>query len=160
LLLWSEPFRVGDEIKLDTFEGAVEEIQARATIIKTFDERRVVIPNAELFTHSVVVNTASTMRRWEYAFTVNGVRDVNEIKSRIVDAIRGATGTLPDPPPEALVSDLSDLDAGILKIRALWWTRASRQLQMLASYDSVLTAIQRALGRSGTTSLAERDRAA
>jgi small conductance mechanosensitive channel len=40
LLLWSEPFRVGDEIKLDTFEGTVEEIQARATIIETYDGSR------------------------------------------------------------------------------------------------------------------------
>jgi small conductance mechanosensitive channel len=58
LLLWAEPFRVGDEIKLDPYEGTVEEIQARATIIKTYDQRRVVIPNADLFTHSVIVNTA------------------------------------------------------------------------------------------------------
>ena len=56
LLLWSEPFRVGDEIKLDPHEGTVEEIQTRATIIKTYDGRRVVIPNADLFTHSVIVN--------------------------------------------------------------------------------------------------------
>jgi small conductance mechanosensitive channel len=58
LLLWAEPFRVGDEIKLDAFEGRVEEIQTRATIIETYDKRRVVIPNADLFTHSVIVNTA------------------------------------------------------------------------------------------------------
>ena len=32
LLLWSEPFRIGDDIKLDSFEGQVEEIQARATV--------------------------------------------------------------------------------------------------------------------------------
>jgi small conductance mechanosensitive channel len=44
LLLWSEPFRVGDEIKIDPYEGMVEDIQPRATIIKTYDERRVVIP--------------------------------------------------------------------------------------------------------------------
>ncbi|MGA3087860.1 MAG: mechanosensitive ion channel domain-containing protein [Terriglobales bacterium] len=28
LLLWAEPFRVGDEIKIDPFEGTVQEIQA------------------------------------------------------------------------------------------------------------------------------------
>src|SRR5205814_818026 len=49
LLLWAEPFRVGDQIKLDNFEGTVEDIQTRATTIKTYDGRRVVIPNAELF---------------------------------------------------------------------------------------------------------------
>ena len=29
LLLWADPFRVGDEIKLDAFEGTVEDIQTR-----------------------------------------------------------------------------------------------------------------------------------
>jgi small-conductance mechanosensitive channel len=53
LLLWAEPFRVGDEIKLDNYEGTVEEIQARATIIETYDGRRVVLPNADLFTRPV-----------------------------------------------------------------------------------------------------------
>jgi small conductance mechanosensitive channel len=41
LLLWAEPFRVGDEIKIDNYQGMVEEVQTRATIIKTYDERRV-----------------------------------------------------------------------------------------------------------------------
>lgn len=160
LLLWAEPFRVGDEIKIDAFEGTVQEIQTRATIIKTYDERRVVIPNADLFTHSVIVNTASDIRRWEYDVTLTGVQDVAEIKSRIIEAVQSAPGTLPDPAPEALISDLSDLSAGNLKIRSLWWTRAPRQHQMLASYDAVLTAIQRALSRSGATRIGEQNRAA
>jgi small conductance mechanosensitive channel len=121
LLLWAEPFRVGDEIKIDAFEGTVKEIQARATIVNTYDERRVVIPNADLFTHSVIVNTASDIRRWEYDFTVNGIQNVTETKTRIVGAVRSAPGTLSDPAPEALIANLSDLNAGTLKIRALWW---------------------------------------
>ncbi len=160
LLLWAEPFRVGDEIKLDAFEGTVEDIQTRATIIKTYDERRVVIPNADLFTHSVIVNTASDIRRWEYDFTVSGVFDLPNLKSRLIAAVTSATGTLSDPAPEALISDLSDLKAGTLKVRALWWTRAPRQHQMLASYDAVLTAIQHALTERETTSAEDRNRAA
>ncbi len=50
LLLCTEPFRVGDQIRLDNFEGTVEAIETRATTIKTYDGRRVVIPNADLFT--------------------------------------------------------------------------------------------------------------
>src|SRR6267143_6605441 len=74
LLLWAEPFRIGDEIKIDNYEGTVEEIQTRATIIKTYDERRVVIPNADLFTHSVTVNTRLDIRRWDYNLAVHGIR--------------------------------------------------------------------------------------
>jgi small conductance mechanosensitive channel len=157
LLLWSQPFRVGDEIRIDPFEGTVVDIQARATIVKTYDERRVVIPNAQLFTQSVIVNTASDIRRWEYDFSVTGVEDVNKVKSHVVDAIRSAPGTLSDPAPEALVADLSDLNAGVVKLRALWWTRASRQHQMLVSYDAVLTAIERALRKSGAKQVGEQN---
>ncbi len=160
LLLWAEPFRVGDEIRIEPFEGTVEEIQARATIMRTYDERRVVIPNAELFTRSVVVNTASDVRRWEYDFTITGAHDLFEIRSRIVAAIRSAPGTLSDPSPEALISELTDLNAGTFKIRALWWTRSPRQHQMLTSYDAVLTSIQIALNQPGADCHQENEHAA
>ena len=158
LLLWAEPFRIGDEIKIDNFEGTVEEIQTRATIIKTYDERRVVIPNADLFTHAVIVNTAGEVRRWEYDFTVKGIADLAQLKSVIISAVRKVPGTLSEPSPEALVLELGDLDANALKLRVLWWTKAPRQHQMLTSYDSVLTAIRQAI--SGYTADQNRKRAA
>ena len=156
LLLWAEPFRIGDEIKLDPYEGTVEEIQTRATIIKTYDGRRVVIPNADLFTHSVTVNTALDIRRWEYDLAVKGNRDLAESKSRIVGTVSKVEGVLPAPSPEVLVMDLGDPDSDAIKVRVLWWTRAPRQHQMLASYDRVLTAIRQSLNRS----TAAQDRAA
>jgi hypothetical protein len=87
----------------------------------------------------------------EYAFTVTGIHDVAEIKSRVVDAMKSVPGTLSEPAPEALLSELSDLTAGSFKITALWWIRSPRQHQMLSSYDAVLTAIQHTLTGSGTT---------
>ncbi len=161
LLLWAEPFRIGDEIKLDPYEGTVEEIQTRATIIKTYDGRRVVIPNADLFTHSVTVNTALDIRRWEYDLAVKGNRDLAESKSRIVGTVSKVEGVLPAPSPEVLVMDLGDPDSDAIKVRVLWWTRAPRQHQMLASYDRVLTAIRQSLNRSTVArSTVEQDRAA
>jgi small-conductance mechanosensitive channel len=138
---------VGDEIKLDAFEGTVEEIQTRATIIKTYDERRVVIPNADLFTHSVIVNTALDVRRWQYDVNVKNSEGLEKLKSLIVNAVRAVPGVLTDPPPEALVIEI-DAAADAAKIRVLWWTRDPHQHQMLASYDRVLTAIIKSLDRS------------
>jgi small conductance mechanosensitive channel len=138
LLLWAEPFRVGDEIKLDAYEGKVEEIQARATIIETYDERRVVIPNADLFTHSVIVNTALGSRRWQYDLNLRKVSDLLDLKKTIVSAIQRVPGVLSEPQAEALVMEVNP---DTLKIRILWSTKDSRQHQMLASYDRVLTAV-------------------
>jgi small conductance mechanosensitive channel len=53
---------MGDWITITGFEGKVEDIQTRATIISTLDGHRVVIPNAVLFTSPVVVAEAATKR--------------------------------------------------------------------------------------------------
>ena len=63
LLLVSEPFRLGDFISVTGIEGNVEDIQARATIVATKEGRRVVIPNAVLFTNPVAVAGNGTSQR-------------------------------------------------------------------------------------------------
>ena len=52
------PSASGDQIVVAGFEGIVENIETRATFLKMYDGRRVVIPNSTLFTESVTVNTA------------------------------------------------------------------------------------------------------
>lgn len=44
LLLVSRSFRRGDHIVVKDFEGTVEHTQSRATLIKTYDGRRVILP--------------------------------------------------------------------------------------------------------------------
>ena len=144
LLLWAAPFHVGDEIKIDPYEGRVEEIQTRATIIRTYDGRCVVVPNADLFTRSVIVNTAGQSRRWDYDLDVRRIRPLEEIRSAIADAARRAPGVLSDPAPEVF---LVDLTPDVVKLRVLWSTYEARQQHMLVSYDQVLTAITNALDR-------------
>lgn len=58
--------RIVPQIVFKDFEGTVENIETRATTIRTYDGRRIVIPNAELFTNSVTVTTAFDNRRLEY----------------------------------------------------------------------------------------------
>lgn len=145
LLLWAEPFRVGDQIRLDNFEGTVEDIETRATTIKTYDGKRVVIPNADLFTRSVTINTAFESRRWDYEVEIKNTEvDLEDLKSRITDTVGKAEGVLAEPSPEALVVGLGDPDSHTVKMRITWWTQP-RDHQMITTYDHVLTAITKTL---------------
>jgi small conductance mechanosensitive channel len=94
LLLWAEPFRVRDEIKVDAFEGTVEEIQTRATIVKTYDGRQVVIPNVDLFTRCVGVSTAFNARRWEDDLTLKSVQGLGEFASATSQANKKRKGMI------------------------------------------------------------------
>lgn len=145
LLLWSEPFKVGDEIKLDAFEGTVLEIQARATIIKTYDEREVVIPNADLFMRSVIVNTGLNARRWDYDLTITNISELHNLRPRILAAVKSVPGVLADPAPETLIVAIDAPNSSAGKLRILWWTNTPRQHEMLVVQDQVLGAVAAAL---------------
>ena len=48
LLLWQKPFRIGDEIRTNGFEGTVQDIDIRSTRMKTVDGELVVVPNGAM----------------------------------------------------------------------------------------------------------------
>ncbi|MGV3533430.1 MAG: mechanosensitive ion channel family protein, partial [Chthoniobacteraceae bacterium] len=146
LLLWNEPFRIGDQIRLGEYEGDVEDIQTRATMIRTYDGRRIVIPNGELFTNSVTVNTAYDKRRVEYDVGIGFGDDIDRAKDLILQAVRGVEGVLEDPAPEVLVYEFG---ASSVNLRTRWWIAPPRRRDALDSRDRVLTAIKRSLLQHG-----------
>ena len=62
-ILVRRPFHRGDQIKVGDIEGTVQAVETRATLVKTFAGQLVIIPNTDIYTQSVTVNTAYEMRR-------------------------------------------------------------------------------------------------
>ena len=145
LILITRPFRIGDQIIYDRFEGTVEEIHTRATWIKTYDGRRVVIPNSELFKNSVTVNTAFDTRRLEYDFKIADSAQIDKAKAVIIDVLRTAKDVLPDPKADVIVTSL---DTPGVTLRARWWSR-SKVSDVLLAQDRVLTATRHELQAAG-----------
>ena len=146
LLLLTEPFRINDQIMYKDFEGTVESIQTRATTIRTYDGRRVVIPNAELFINAVTVNTAYDKRRLQYDIGIGYSDDIATARQLILEALRGVDGVLTDPAPEALVVDLA---GSSVNIRARWWINPPRRADFMAAQDKGLEAIKNSLTAHG-----------
>ena len=146
LILVNEPFRVGDQIVLKDFEGTVEEIQTRATYLRTYDGRRIVIPNSELFVNAVTVNTAHQRRRIEYDVGIGYGDDVARAKDVLRGVLAGAPEVLAEPAPEVLVWDLGE-SAVVLRLR--WWIQPPQRFEVVASRDAVLESAKRALTEAG-----------
>lgn len=146
LLLLAEPFRIGDQIILNNFEGTVEDIQTRATFIRTYDGRRVVIPNSNLFTNSVTVNTAYEKRRLEYDISIGYGDDIARAKRILLNTVREIPEVLDDPEPDALVVKLAD--SGV-NIRLRWWVKPPRRFESLNAQDVVLEKVANALLSEG-----------
>jgi small conductance mechanosensitive channel len=146
LILLTEPFQIDDQIVFKEFEGTVENIQTRATTLRTYDGRRIVIPNSELFTNSLTVNTAFDDRRLEYDIGIGYGDDIAAAKRLILEAMRETEGVLSQPAPDAIVVDLAE---STVNIRARWWVRPPRRAPALDLQDGVLTAIKNKLTANG-----------
>ena len=140
LILLTEPFQIDDQIVFKDFEGTVEQIQTRATTIRTYDGRRIVIPNSELFTNSVTVNTAFENRRLQYDVGIGYGDDINEAKRLILEAINHTDGVLENPAADVLVVELAD---STVNIRVRWWVQPPRRADVLDLQDRVLTNIKK-----------------
>ncbi|MEL6453286.1 MAG: mechanosensitive ion channel family protein [Cyanobacteria bacterium J06623_5] len=135
LILLTEPFQLDDQIIFGDYEGTVEHIETRATTIRTYDGRRVVIPNAELFTNAVMVNTAYDRRRLQYDIGIGYGDNIAQAKEIILETLRSHDEVLKNPEPEALVVELAD---STINIRARWWIEPPRRADVVASKDWVL----------------------
>ena len=142
LILLTEPFQIDDQIVFKDFEGTVENIQTRATTIKTYDGRRIVIPNSELFTNSVTVNTAYDSRRMEYDFGIGYGDDVDQAKQLMLETIDSIDDILKDPAPDVFLLELAESS---VNIRARWWIKPPRRIDDLISRDKVISAIKQKL---------------
>lgn len=123
LLLINRPFRRGDQIVVKDFEGTVEHIQSRATLIKTYDGRRVIIPNSDIYTSPVTVNTAFPVRRSQFDVGIGYGDDPAEACRLFSAAAAGVEGVEPEPAAEALQWGLDD---NYITVRVRWWTDSKR----------------------------------
>jgi small conductance mechanosensitive channel len=146
LLLLTQPFRIGDQIVASDYEGTVEDIQTRATFIRTYDGRRVVIPNADLFTDTVVVNTAFEHRRLEYDVGIGYSDDVDRARDVILEAVRSTAGVLAEPAPDVLLMDFA---SSSINLRVRWWIAPPKRADALDARDRVLTAVKNQLTAHG-----------
>ncbi|MEM7553074.1 MAG: mechanosensitive ion channel family protein [Cyanobacteria bacterium P01_A01_bin.84] len=146
LILLNETVDIGDQIVFKNFEGTVENIETRATTIRTYDGRRIFIPNSELFTNSVTVNTAFENRRIEYDFGIGYGDDINLAKRLILESIQETKDILQQPAPDVILVDLADFT---VKIRARWWITPPTRADLLDSRDAVLTKVKNKLTANG-----------
>ena len=145
LILVMRPFELGDQIVVGPTEGVVELIELRATRIRTYDGRVVLVPNAELFTSRVTNNTAAPIRRDSVTLNLRYDADLNAATAVALEAIRGSEGVLDEPPPSILVRDLGSTSI-VLGLR--FWTD-SRQVDFVATRSRVSAAVVAALREAG-----------
>ncbi len=107
-ILFAKPFTKGDIIEVKGYMGRIEEIQLLYTILMTFDNKMVVIPNNELSSSTFVNYSHEDVRRVDLTLDVHYDSDIDEVKRVINQSIVRHPLALEDPEPYIRVSAYND----------------------------------------------------
>ncbi|HEY57707.1 MAG TPA: mechanosensitive ion channel [Anaerolineae bacterium] len=99
LLLLQQPFDIGDAIQVGDYAGVVLNINLRATEMRTWDGRRVYIPNADVYTQAIINYTRTQARRIEITVGVAYDTDLTQAREAALEAVRSVPGVQEDPAP-------------------------------------------------------------
>ena len=146
LLLISEPFRIGDQIVSGDYEGTVEDIKIRATTIKTYDGRQVVIPNSDLYTSALTVNTAYKQRRLQVAVGIGYEDDIEAAKAEILQALDKVESVSKQAQPSVIATGFGD---STIDLMVRWFIEDGTQANKVTSIHQVIVEIKSALDAAG-----------
>ncbi len=105
LLLIFKPFSAGDVIEVDGYKGKVQEIQILYTIITTFDNKKVMIPNSNISSNSITNFSAMENRRVDLTFGIGYDDDFHEAIALLKDLADKHELVLDDPAPLIRVTE-------------------------------------------------------
>ena len=99
LIILDKPFKVGDYIKVGTFEGTVEEITFRSTNIRTLENSVLHIPNSEMSISAIINYNEMEKRRYFSRLTLElstKLEKVEEVKNQIQQMLQSRTDIIQD----------------------------------------------------------------
>ncbi|MGB3788938.1 MAG: mechanosensitive ion channel family protein [Phormidesmis sp.] len=123
LLLLQEPFSLGDQIIVESFEGTVEEIALRSTQIRTYQGELVVVPNSIVFTSPVQVMTGRPHRRTDLAIGVDYNTPLPHAVRTLTEAARSVEEVAPNP---AIEVDIVGFGDSAIDMVVRYWTRSDQ----------------------------------
>ncbi|MBN2044434.1 MAG: mechanosensitive ion channel [Anaerolineales bacterium] len=145
LLLFEQPFDIGDSISVADYSGTVRTINLRATEILTWDGLLVLIPNREVFTNSITNYTRITQRRIGLSVGVGYDSDLQQVEQIAIKAVKKLPGVKEDPAPFFMVDSFGD--SAINATVYYWYDTQNNDLAELTNNGAV--AVKQAFDQAG-----------
>lgn len=106
MLLIFRPYKVGDVVSVGGTTGKVMEVALFSTIFDTPDNRRIIVPNGEVFGATIENITHHDMRRVDVAVGTDYSADIDETRRVLEEAARSVAGRLADQDPVVYLGEL------------------------------------------------------
>lgn len=129
MLVMFRPFNEGDFVEAGGTSGVVEKISIFCTVMRTPDNREVIVPNGQIYGGTIVNVTAREVRRVDLVFGIGYGDDIAKAKALIQEVIQADGRILTEPEPTTAVAELADSSVNLavrpwVKTADYWAVRA------------------------------------
>lgn len=144
VLIIDKPFRVGDWILMGNLHALVTDIGLRTTVVTSFDNETVVIPNKQIAQERIINFTIHPRIRVKVPFGVAYKEDIDQVRKICLDMVRDDKRILELPEPIVIVSNLGDSSVN-MQLR-FWIQNSIDQFPMMWEYTEK---VKKALDKAG-----------
>jgi small conductance mechanosensitive channel len=122
LIVLFRPYKVGDWIEAAGISGTVEEVQILTTVLKTGDNKQVIVPNSQIMGSIITNYSAKDTRRVDMIVGVSYDDELDEVRRTLEELVAAEDRVLDDPACTIAVSELADSSVNFV-VRP--WVRTS-----------------------------------
>lgn len=144
LILWHQPFKIGDYLFVGSNQGKVEYIGVRATRLRKDDGEQILIPNGDMYSSAITIRGAGSERRMILKISIGYETEISKAKEIILGILTANAGVVDEPKPNVIVTDLTG-DGVNLSIYFWVNTDLHKPLQV---FDAIATDIKDKLNES------------
>jgi small conductance mechanosensitive channel len=146
IIAFAQPIRLGDNVRIDGEYGSVESIGLFYTYIRTWDNRRLIIPNKRLSDQTVINYTLVDARMPAIVvLRLDFSADVEAIRAVLLEQARAHQLFLPEPEPSVELIDADELG---VSVRLMAWADSQADAWKMAV--DIRESVVRKLAASGT----------
>jgi small conductance mechanosensitive channel len=108
LIVLFRPYRVGDWVEAAGISGAVEQVQILTTVLKTGDNKQIIVPNSQIMNSIITNYSANETRRVDLIIGVSYEDDLDKVRKTIQELVDADERILGDPACTIAVAALAD----------------------------------------------------
>ena len=151
LTVYREPFRAGDQVAIGDVSGTVIDVNLRETVVRTFDGKRVLIPNSVANSGVITVQTGYEKTRSTVLIGVAYETDLERAREVALRAVHAVPLVHQDPPPRVLATEAG---SSTVDLAVMFWS-GSQQMETNEALDAVISSVISAYRDAGIDMPAE-----
>jgi len=108
LIVIFRPYRVGDWVEAAGISGSVEQVQILTTMLKTGDNKQIIVPNSQIMDSIITNYSANDTRRIDMVVGVSYEDDLDKVRKTLEELVAADARIMTDPACTIAVSELAD----------------------------------------------------